>query len=493
MSQQPIIYAKSKVFCPNVAFDQHPAVQQYLSEVPQELFDRLRAIVVLRTKDVKRLFGEETVSGFYLISPAGLSYIAPRVHDLREYKDDEVMADVFVIPNHALDQIVSCGSARLMDEFNKEYNEDEVPSLRMKVLVQGVDVLLATKPELAARLSVIDYGTWCFPGASIRFDFDLLHWIENPPDVDPDETVVEQKRIHLKDVPLDIRNGRRMVRASIEANGESLTNMFIKSGAQLTFDEWMETSQGVNMKVLKELEKIDNLPDDEYVKAMMAFKKGEAQAYHSQQLKDGKTTLHLLDWTLENFGVEFEQLGRKEALAEVLSIEDEFPEQLDGDEDEDLSPAVFLIAFDGTIVEDRAPRIGPETPFAIPVLKKLIEKGHQVIILSDRDTDSRGAMLDFLKNSGVEVIGATFSFHADGVVHGDQIYHVKDPANVSEEYVIDYIIDHRFFGAPMIQISGRADHGSTLFWAKLVGDMTDTGYLTQEEVDEIQASLSEDQ
>lgn len=493
MSQPPIVYAQSKVFCPNTAFDQHPAVQQYIADIPHADYDRLRLMLVLRTADIKRLFGTEKVTGFYLIAPSGISYVMPRVSDLAAYKEEELIADIFAIPNNAMDQIIPCGVELLMRDFHNEYNDDEVPTLRMKVMIAGADALATNKPELAARLNVVDYATWSKGGDSIRFDFDLMHWIENPPGTDDNHDIVERKQIHLKDVPLDIRNGRRMVRASIEANGEALTNLFIKSGAQTTFDEWMVTSQGVNMPVLKELEKIDNLPDDQYVEAMVTFKKAEAQAYHSHAVKAGETDLHLFDWTLKHFGVEFDVLGRAEAMSEIISFDEPSAVEAD-DENVELGPAVFVVTFDGTIVEDRSPKIGPESPFAIPLLKKLIENGHQVIILTDRDNhDTRSPMLDFLKAGGVEVIGSVGSIPANGIIKGDTMHHVQSNDNVNKEWVMDYLIDHRQFGITTIQVSGRADHGSTLYWGGIVEQLQGLGYINQEDVDDIAAAMSEDQ
>lgn len=493
MNQHPVVFANSAVLCPSIAFSSHTAILSYLNSIADsEGFAKLKALAVFRVVDIKRMFGDEVVQGFYLHSAAGLTYVSLRKQNVMDKASEEYVGDLFVIPNQVTNSIVPGGLENILEEFAKEYHPDEVPVVRMKILALGYEALEASNPDLVKRLNIVTYDVWKHKGFRIHFDFDLLHWVESPyVEGEEEDEIVEKKRINLKDIPLDNRNGRRLVRASMEKYREELTNAFIKSGAQITFDEWMTVNQGVCVAVLNDLAKIDALPDNEYVTAMIAFKKGEVQAMHLQQLNDKKTELHLFDWTLQHFGVEFEELGRAEAEAEIVTIGEV---NTDVPEDEELEPAVFLVTFDGTIVEDHSPAVGPQTPFAIPVLKKLIEAGHQVIILTDRDNhDTRTPMLDFLKNVGVDVVGNVSYLPANGIIKGDFMHHVQSNDNVGKEWLIDYTIDHRQFGAPMVQVSGSAEHPPTMLWTDVIAKLTQSGYLTEEDLFEIQAMMSEEQ
>lgn len=61
---------------------------------------------------------------------------------------------------------------------------------------------------------------------------------------------------------------------------------------------------------------------------------------------------------------------------------------------------IIAVDFDGTIVEHKFPKIGPELPGAIEALKDLQEAGHKVILWSIRDGKTLDEALEFLKGRG---------------------------------------------------------------------------------------------
>lgn len=65
---------------------------------------------------------------------------------------------------------------------------------------------------------------------------------------------------------------------------------------------------------------------------------------------------------------------------------------------------VIGIDFDGTVVRHEYPKIGKDIG-AIPVLKKLINAGHKLILITMRDESSLGEAVDYLTGNGVTLWG----------------------------------------------------------------------------------------
>lgn len=63
---------------------------------------------------------------------------------------------------------------------------------------------------------------------------------------------------------------------------------------------------------------------------------------------------------------------------------------------------VIGVDFDGTIVEDRYPEIGPEIPFATDTLKMLINERHRLILWTVREGRQLEEALDWCRERGVE-------------------------------------------------------------------------------------------
>lgn len=69
---------------------------------------------------------------------------------------------------------------------------------------------------------------------------------------------------------------------------------------------------------------------------------------------------------------------------------------------------VIGIDFDGTVVTHEYPKIGQDIG-AVPVLKKLIENGHQLILNTMRSSRELGDAIDWFKVNGIELYGVGYN------------------------------------------------------------------------------------
>lgn len=488
MNNRPITYVKAQVIAPATGVSYHAKIQQHISFLIQEPdYRNKHALVAIRKDDLERLFPDGAPSQFYILGNGTINYVGLRAGYERE--KEEAFGTIVALNQKVLESIFADNPEYLM-----ELQETGIarPWLRMTILMNSDDFV--QNNALSERLTIIDHSSFLGQGIDMKYAPELNGWVSDEDDR-PEEVVDVRPKIHLKDIPLKTRTNRILVRNAIRQHLTVLEDAYKASphhaeGDQhLSFNDWMTQIQGVNMKIILDLEGIDNLPDEEYVQAFMTFKKAEAQAIHSQQLKDGKTQLHLFDWVKENFGVEFNDLGRDEALADLIGIELEPEPDLAADEDQS---AVFLITFDGTIVEDQFPAIGPASPFALDTIRALISNGHKVFIMSGRIAESRQEMMKFLDHADCLPLGICEAMFADGQIHHEQVYFfVEEDKNSFEVVEIDYLIDHRLFGIATVQISGN-QAPATVYWGDLVNSFHEYGYLTDNDVQSIMESLSEE-
>jgi hypothetical protein len=480
MNNQPVVLARAKVMCPAAALDQHIKIQQHISLLIQEPeYSQRHILAAFRQSDLKRLFGENQPREFYLVENNAITYVGMKGgHDTATERFGVMIA----LNQQVLEVIFGDLQAFIDDQFKEN---PDLPVLRM-TLLSNPD--LFAHNTLAGRLTIVTNQEFAETNVLKKWDYDMVNWTDN---VDPIEPEVEKPRVQLKDIPLTTRAGRQLVRNTIEENRDKLEELYKKweHVDTASFDQWMTEVQGVHMKALHDLEGIDALPDDEYVEAMVTFKKAEAQAYHSAAVKEGKTDMHLFDWVKLHFGEEFENLGRAAAIQELSGLEGAEEADLAADDNE---PAVFLVSFDGTIVENQRPNIGPESPYAIGVLKALQKNGHRIFLLTFREGQERQEMLDFLNGAGCNPEGTCRAMWADGVIRDEDVDLVdKEKQGNFNDTEIDYLIDYRQFGMPNVQISGKAEYEPTVYWGDLVQNLHDYGYLTEEDVAEILDSLQE--
>ena len=96
---------------------------------------------------------------------------------------------------------------------------------------------------------------------------------------------------------------------------------------------------------------------------------------------------------------------------------------------------VIAVDFDGTIVEEAYPSIGRPIPFAIDVLKKLIEEEHHILILwTVREGRLLEEAVEYCRARGVE-------FYAINKLHPDDADSLR-----SRKIAVDMFIDDRNVG-----------------------------------------------
>ena len=98
--------------------------------------------------------------------------------------------------------------------------------------------------------------------------------------------------------------------------------------------------------------------------------------------------------------------------------------------------AKIAVDFDGTIVEDRYPKIGPEVMFATDTLRMLIEAHHQLILWTVREGELLQEAVDWCHERGVD-------FWA---VNNDYPEEKPSDRHFTRKIKADYFIDDRNIG-----------------------------------------------
>lgn len=70
-----------------------------------------------------------------------------------------------------------------------------------------------------------------------------------------------------------------------------------------------------------------------------------------------------------------------------------------------MTPRYICVDFDGTVVTHKFPAIGEPVPNAIPVLKRLQEAGHKIILWTMRSGVYLDDAVQYLTDRGVELYG----------------------------------------------------------------------------------------
>ena len=99
--------------------------------------------------------------------------------------------------------------------------------------------------------------------------------------------------------------------------------------------------------------------------------------------------------------------------------------------------AKIAVDFDGTIVEDRYPKIGDEIPFATETLRMLIAERHQLILWTVREGQLLQEAVDWCHEHGVDFWAVNSDYPAD---------EKEDHKYFSRKLKADYFIDDRNVG-----------------------------------------------
>ncbi|MRT91934.1 BT0820 family HAD-type phosphatase [Ancylomarina sp. 16SWW S1-10-2] len=96
---------------------------------------------------------------------------------------------------------------------------------------------------------------------------------------------------------------------------------------------------------------------------------------------------------------------------------------------------IIAVDFDGTLVEQKYPKVGKEIPFAIETLKMLQAKQHRLILWTYRAGDKLDEAVEFCKSRGVE-------FYAINKNYPEEIF----DESISRKIKADMYIDDMNYG-----------------------------------------------
>lgn len=100
-----------------------------------------------------------------------------------------------------------------------------------------------------------------------------------------------------------------------------------------------------------------------------------------------------------------------------------------------INSLIIAVDFDGTIVEDRYPQIGPAKIFAFETLKELQNKGHRLILWTYRSGEKLEEAVEFCKKNDIEFYAVNNSYPEE-----------KFKGIVSRKINADVFIDDRNLG-----------------------------------------------
>lgn len=103
-----------------------------------------------------------------------------------------------------------------------------------------------------------------------------------------------------------------------------------------------------------------------------------------------------------------------------------------------LKNLTIAVDFDGTIVENRYPKIGKPLLFAIETLKKLQEDGHQLILWTYRTGPELKEAVEYCKKQGIHFYAVNNSYPEE-----------KYDSSLSRKIQADFFIDDRNIGGLM--------------------------------------------
>jgi hypothetical protein len=106
---------------------------------------------------------------------------------------------------------------------------------------------------------------------------------------------------------------------------------------------------------------------------------------------------------------------------------------------------VIAVDFDGTCVTHEYPRVGQDIG-AVPVLKKLVENGHQLILNTMRGGHELGEAVDWFKTNEIELYGVGYN-------------PTQARWTTSNKCYAELYIDDAGLGAPLSMMKTKNDDG----------------------------------
>ena len=78
-----------------------------------------------------------------------------------------------------------------------------------------------------------------------------------------------------------------------------------------------------------------------------------------------------------------------------------------------VNSKIIAVDFDGTIVEDKYPKIGKAMPFAFETLKLLEKDGHRLILWTVRKGKPLDEAVEFCRKNGIEFYAVNKNFQEE--------------------------------------------------------------------------------
>lgn len=99
---------------------------------------------------------------------------------------------------------------------------------------------------------------------------------------------------------------------------------------------------------------------------------------------------------------------------------------------------IIAVDFDGTIVKDEYPKIGPPQLFAFSTLQKMQEKGYRLILWTLRDGKKLDEAVAFCKKNGVEFYAVNKNYPEE-IVNGNSIRKVAADLFIDDRNIGGFI------------------------------------------------------
>lgn len=137
---------------------------------------------------------------------------------------------------------------------------------------------------------------------------------------------------------------------------------------------------------------------------------------------------------------------------------------------------VIALDFDGTVLTHEYPQLGKDIG-AVPVLKELVENGHQLILNTMRSGRELGDAIDWFKENGIKLYGVGYN--------PTQARWTSSP-----KCHADLFIDDAGLGAPLSIMKTKNDEGDEvpygrpfINWVVVEEYLTNMGLINQSKVE----------
>jgi len=137
---------------------------------------------------------------------------------------------------------------------------------------------------------------------------------------------------------------------------------------------------------------------------------------------------------------------------------------------------VIGLDFDGTCVTHEYPQVGQDIG-AVPVLKKLVENGHQLILNTMRSGRELGDAIDWFKENGIELYGVGYN-------------PTQARWTTSNKCYAELYIDDAGLGAPLSIMTTKDDEGKEvgygrpfINWVIVEEYLTNMGLINQDKAE----------